>query len=151
MLGIGASAQSARPLRARVGVTAAAVVAAIALFAFMPPWLSSRLTNDAVSASAAQARDDLRWARQLDPLAVYPFVVESAQARTPGESIAALRRAVDLEPRSVANWYLLGLEELKAGRRKQAKRHLLIARSLYPRDSIIADALKRAQRRARGS
>jgi hypothetical protein len=147
MLGIGSAARSGRPLTARVGLPAAAAAAAIALFAFMPPWLSSRLTNDAVSASAAQARDDLRWARRLDPLAVYPFVVASAQARTPGESIAALRRAVDLEPRSVANWYLLGLEELKAGRRTQAKRHLLIARSLYPRDSIIADALKRTKGR----
>jgi O-antigen ligase len=149
MLGIGSSARSDRPIRARVGVPAAAVVAAIALFTFLPPWLSARFTDDALSASPARARDDLRWARRLDPLAVEPFVVQSALARTPSESIAALRRAVDLEPRSVANWYLLALEELKAGRRLQARRDLLIARSLYPRDPVIADALARTRMKSR--
>ena len=149
MLGIGSASRSSRPLGARVGWPAAAVVAAVALFAFVPPWLSARFTDDALSAPTAQARDDLRWARRLDPLAVDPFVVESELASTPSESIAALQRAVDLEPRSVANWYPLALEELRSGRRLQARRDLIVARKLDPRDPLIATALSRARERRR--
>ena len=51
MLGIGASSESRRPLRTRVGLAAAVVPAAVALFAFVPPWLSARFTNEALSAT----------------------------------------------------------------------------------------------------
>jgi hypothetical protein len=145
MLGIGASPRSARPLGLRLGLPAAVVVAAVALFAFAPPWLAYRFTTDSLSASPSRARDDLRWARRLDPLGVGPLIAQAELASTPAATIVALRSAVELEPRSVANWYLLGLEELKAGRRRDARRDLLAARALYPRDDVIAQALKRAR------
>ena len=45
----------------------------------------------------------------------------------------------------MTNWYLLGLVELEAGRRREARRDLLAARALYPRDEVIARALARAR------
>jgi hypothetical protein len=145
MLGIGASPRSARPLGVRLGLPAALVVVAVVLLAFLPPWLSNRFTVDSLSASPSRARRDLRWARRLDPLAVSPFIAEYQLASTRAGAIVALRRAVELEPRSVSNWYLLGLEELKANRRPQARRDLLVARKLDPRDALIAEALSRAR------
>ena len=149
MLGIGASSESGRPLRTRVGLAAAVVPAAVALFAFVPPWLSARFTDEALSATPSGARNDLRWARRLDPLAVGPYLAEAELAPTFAGKIPPLSRAVRLEPRSVTNWYLLGLVELKAGRRREARRDLLAARALYPRDEVIARALARARMSAR--
>jgi len=150
LLGIGASPRSSRPLGLRVALPAAAAVAVIALLALVPPWLAARFTNDALSATPAVARSDLRWARRLDPLAVDPYTVQSELATTPAASIAALRKAADLEPRSVAGWYELGLEELTAGRRLRARRDLLTAQRLYPRDPTIAEALARTERKVKG-
>jgi hypothetical protein len=149
LLGIGAAPRTNRPLGLRIGIPAAVAVGFITLFAFVPPWLSDRFTNDALSATPATARDDLRWARRLDPLAVDPFVVESELATTQAGSVAALRRAVDLEPRSVTNWYQLGLEELDAGRYSHARRDLRVARRLDPRDPLIAAALSQVREKFR--
>lgn len=145
MLGIGASSRSTRPLPARFAVPTAVVAAAVALVAFLPPWLSDRLTADAASASPSDARRDLRWARRLDPLAVGPLFMQAQLASTESAAIAAFRRAVELDPRSVTNWYLLGLEELRDGRRRDARRDLVAAQALYPRDAVIAQALARAR------
>jgi hypothetical protein len=146
LLGAGATAWSPRRLATRPALSGAAVVAAVALLALMPPWLSSRYTAEAAAASPAQARRDLRWARRLDPLAVEPLLAQAAVAPTKAEAIAALRRAVRLEPRAVSNWYLLGCEELRAGQLRAARRALRIAHRLDPRDPLILRVLERARR-----
>jgi Flp pilus assembly protein TadD len=114
------------------------VVALLAVVLFVPPWLSARLSADAVKTG-----DDSRLglARTLDPLSVDPYVAE-ATLSTPQEAIEPLREAVDKQPRSASLRYLLGTALVQAGRREEGRRELEEARRLSPRNQVVAEALE---------
>ena len=147
LLGIACSSDGERPLTGRVGLPAAGVAVAAALFAFAPPWLSSRFTDQALR-GASTPREELRWARRLDPLSVEPLVAESVLARSPAAAVRPLERAAEKEPRSSAVRYLLGTAYLRAGRRVAGRAELETARALNPRDPDVAAALRRLRRRS---
>jgi tetratricopeptide (TPR) repeat protein len=145
----GIAAAGNGPARLLHGVSAAAaglVVLLVALLAFAPPWLSSRLTTHALR-HPASASGTLRWAKRLDPLAVEPWLARASLARTPAGAVEALRRAVDREPGASNLRYLLGQAYLRAGDRVRARRSLELAHRLDPRDADIVKALRRARGR----
>src|SRR5207248_977697 len=113
---IGAGGERGPPLgrRARIGAAAAALIAALVLFA--PTWISARLTSWAKS-HPGSASTDLRWARRLDPLSLDPVLAEYSLASSPQARVKAARRAVDKEPDWVVPHYLLGLAYLADGRK----------------------------------
>lgn len=145
---LGAGAASRRPrsrLRTAVALPAALAATALALLAFVPPWLAARYTEQALRGSADAARD-LRWAERLDPLSTEPLVARWALAPTPAAGVPPLVRAVRKEPRSVDLRYLLGRQYLAAGRRADAARTLRLALRLDPLEPGIRRALRRASR-----
>jgi tetratricopeptide (TPR) repeat protein len=146
LLGTGAASAGARSLQLRESLPAGAVAIAVALFAFMPPWLSARLSTHALEGSSSAA-SDLRWARRLDPLSVEPYVIEAHIARSPAAAIPPLRKAAEKEPRAVEVRYELGLAYLRAGRLPEARRELRAALALEPGAPAIERALRRVPRR----
>jgi hypothetical protein len=145
LAGIGASVESRGFLPPRAALPAGVAALALALLAFAPPWLSARYVARAYEATGAQAvRDDLRWARRLDPLSVDPLVAEAELASPPAD-IPPLERAVAKEPRLEGLRYLLGAAYLRAGRKAEARRELRIALRLYPGDGLARQALGRAR------
>ena len=147
MLGAGAAwAGEGRPLRARVTLSLAGLAAAVALFAFAPPWLSARLSQHALEGSSSPA-SDLRWARRLDPLSVQPYLVEADVARTAAAAIPPLQKAARKQPRSVEVRFELALGYLRAKRTRAALRELHAALRLEPGAPAIDQALRRVQRR----
>jgi O-antigen ligase len=145
LLGAGAAGRAGalRPLFAWIG---AGVAVAAAVLAFAPPWLSARLSDEALESSSSRA-SDLRWARRLDPLSVQPYFVEAQTAPTPAAAIAPLRKAVDKQPRSAEARYELGLAYARAGRPADARAELRAALALSPRAVEIQDALRRVTQR----
>ena len=103
LLGIAASGGGwkRRPLSRRARWLAGPALVALAVLAFAPPWLSSRLTSRALQGSSPSPARDLQRARQLDPLSVAPMTAEAALAACAAEAIPPLERAAELEPRSV--------------------------------------------------
>lgn len=140
-----ATAGSDRRIAPRLALPLAIVVAATALIAFGPPWVSARFTASALRQSSGDAAQELRWARRLDPLSVAPLIAESELASSPAEAIPPLEDAVDREPRSVAPRYLLGRAYLDAGRPAEARRELREALRLSPRSDQVRLALRRAE------
>jgi O-antigen ligase/polysaccharide polymerase Wzy-like membrane protein len=138
LVGAGGSGGERRPLPRRAAVPAAAAVALVALVAFVPPWLSARLT----------ARGQLTWAKRLDPLSVKPYVAEAARAPAARAAAAALAKAVRKEPRVVELRYDLGLAYIRAREWRRARAALDAARRLDPREPRILDALKRLPKRS---
>jgi hypothetical protein len=124
LLGAGASGGERRPLAPRAAVPAAALAVVVAVVAFVPPWLSARLSD----------HRDFRWAKRLDPLSVDPYLDQG--------SVAALEEAVRKEPRVVEWRFDLGQAYLRAGRRRRARAAFLAARRLDPRDPRIQEALR---------
>ncbi|MFN2468843.1 MAG: O-antigen ligase family protein [Gaiellaceae bacterium] len=145
LIGIGASPDDAPLLRRRNVRPAAIASVVLALLVFAPPWVSAKLTSQALSEPPDAARD-LRWARRLDPISVEPFIARATLARTAAAKIPPLEEAVDQEPKSAALQYLLGTAYLDAGRREDALLALRIARRLDPRDPFIEEAFERARR-----
>jgi hypothetical protein len=147
LLGIGASGpgRGAAALASRGRWLVAPALIALAVLAFTPPYLASRLTTRALEGSSPDPAADLQRARSLDPLSVTPLTAEAALARSPQEEIGPLERAVELEPRSAGLQYLLGLAYLEAGRKEAARERLHIARRLYPQGDVIRQALRRAR------
>jgi hypothetical protein len=145
LVGIGASGDARPPLASGVSIASGVALVGLALAAFAPPWISSRLVERAYdSGSAAAASSDLRWARRLDPLAIEPLIAESALAPPPA-NIAPLRRAVAKQPRTSALHYLLGLAYLDLGRKTEARAELQLALALSPEDEAITKALDEAR------
>jgi O-antigen ligase len=128
------------PLGHRPAAITAAAVATLTLLLFVPPWVSARLSADAVSTGDGS---QLGLARTLDPLSVDPYVAEATLAPGPRERIEPLRKAVEKQPRSATLRYLLGTELVEAGRREEGLRELREARRLSPRDPGIRAALER--------
>ena len=137
LLGAGGAGGERRLLPGRTSAAAAAAVVVVALVAFVPPWLSARLTS----------RGDLAAAKSADPLSVDPYVTQAALAPTPAGAVAALRAAVRKEPRVVELRYDLALAYVRARRLRQARAELLRALQLDPREPRIQDALKNLPKR----
>lgn len=144
LIGIGLASAEGRSITGRAATIAAAGVTAFALLAFVPPWLSARITERALDGSAAP--EALAWARRLDPLAMEPLFAEAALADDPARAIAALERAVEKQPRSVAARYQLGLTYLRAGNVDAARPELLAAQRLFPGSEDIRRALAATDR-----
>jgi tetratricopeptide (TPR) repeat protein len=149
LLGSGAAAgpspRTERGTRSRGVLPVGLALAAAAVFVFAPPWLSSRYTVRAFEQRPADASDDLRWARRLDPLSVEPLVAEAELAASPNRAISPLQKAIEREPRSLGPRYLLGLAYLEAGRSREARRELRKAVMLAPRSEAARQALRRAE------
>jgi hypothetical protein len=145
LAGIGASAESRGLLRARAAIPAGVAVLALSLAGFAPPWLSARFVDRAYDAGTVlNARNELRWARRLDPLSTDPYVAEAELARSPAD-IPPLERAVDKEPRREDLRYLLGTAYLRAGRKADARAQLREALRLFSGDDLAKSALERAR------
>jgi O-antigen ligase/polysaccharide polymerase Wzy-like membrane protein len=137
LLGAGGAGGERRLLPGRASAAAAIVTVVVALIAFVPPWLSARLTD----------RGDFAAAKRFDPLSVDPYVAQAASARTSADAIAALRAAVRKQPRVVELRYDLALAYLRAHQRQRARAELLLARTLDPREPRIQEALKNLPKR----
>jgi hypothetical protein len=146
VIGIALAPERGRLLVGRRATSAAAAVTVFALVAFLPPWLSSRVTNSVLTGETEV--ESLRWARALDPLAVEPYLAEAALATGPGEAIPPLESAVEKEPRAVNHRLVLGRAYLAAGRAGDALEQLLVADALFPGDDDIRETLARARRAA---
>jgi Flp pilus assembly protein TadD len=109
----------------------------LSLVAFVPPWLSARLTD----------QGDLAAAKTFDPLSVDPYVAQAARSPTAVGAVAALRAAVRKEPRVVELRYSLALAYIRARRLQAARAELLRARRLDPGEPRIQDALKNLPKR----
>jgi len=140
LLGAGGSGGERRRLGRGVAVAAASVTAVVALVAFVPPWLSARLTSRAFTAE--QPAGDLRWAKRLDPLSVEPYLAEAALASSPRAATPPLAAAVRKEPRSVELRYDLALAYVRTREWRRARAELLAARRIDRREPRIAEALK---------
>jgi hypothetical protein len=144
LLGVAAAGGESRRLVSPAVVPAGLVLAAVVVFLFAPPWLSSRYTARALEQTSAEAAPELRWARRLDPLSIYPLVAEAELAPTPERAIPPLREAVEREPRSLGPRYLLGRAYLDVGRGAAARRELRKALKIAPRSYFVREALRRA-------
>ena len=129
LLGAGGAGGARPPLARRAAVPAAIGLVVLSLVAFVPPWLSARLTS----------RGQLDWAKRLDPLSVDPYVAQG--------TVGALEQAVRKEPRVVELRFDLGLAYERAHELRRARAELLEARRLDPREPRIADALKNLPKR----
>jgi hypothetical protein len=139
LLGIAASGDRPGRLRGRVRWPAMAGATVLALLALAPPWLSLRLADDAL---VDGDRRDLRWARRLDPLSTTPYLAEALLAPSPQQAIAPLLRAAEKEPRSVAVHIRLFHAYREAARPREARKHLLTAIELAPREKDIRRLLR---------
>lgn len=144
LVGTALASERGRPVMGRTAAVSAAAVTVFALVAFLPPWLSARITDAALAGTTSP--DSLRWATRLDPLTVEPYLAEAALADRPEEAIPPLEQAAEHEPRSAAVRLYLGRAYLDAGRTEEAERELLVARELFPGDEEIAEELARARR-----
>lgn len=133
LLALGGAGGDRPTLSRRLALPLAFVVAVIALAAFVPPWLSARLT----------VRGQTAWAKRLDPLSVDPYVADAARARNPQGAIEQLRKAVRKEPRVVERRFNLAVAYERAGDSKNARRTLLEAKRLDPLEPRIDEALDR--------
>jgi O-Antigen ligase len=137
LIGAGGSGGERQVLRPRVSLAAAVAIVVVALVAFVPPWLSARLTD----------HGDLHAAKRLDPLSVDPYIAQSARAATPKAALAGLREAVRKEPRVVELHFDLAIAYLRAHEPERARAELLVARRLDPREPRIRDALRNLPKR----
>jgi hypothetical protein len=145
LLGAGSAGVERPRIAPRPALATGLALAAVSLLVFAPPSLSSRYTARALGQSASDAKDELRWARRLDPLSIDPLIAEAQLASAPGGAVAPLREAVEREPRSVAPRYLLGVAYLNAGKPVEARRELREALRLAPRSYTVRQALERAR------
>ena len=155
LLGIACASARGRALRPQAARAGAAAGALVALLVLAPPWLSGRLSQRALDRPADAARN-LAWARRLDPVTVQPYIVE-ARLLYPDPATAApadwepaaqpLRRAVEKQPRAAETHYALGVVLLNAGRLEDARRHLLEAQRLAPRDRFVREAVEVLEQR----
>ena len=124
LLGAGGSGGERRPLASRAAIPAAVLAVVVAVVAFVPPWLSARLTD----------RRDFRWAKRLDPLSVDLYVAQG--------TIESLQEAVRKEPRVVELRFDLARAYLRARETRRAKAAFEAAHRLDPRNAEITKALK---------
>jgi O-antigen ligase/polysaccharide polymerase Wzy-like membrane protein/tetratricopeptide repeat protein len=133
LLGIGGAGGARELLPRRAATSASVIVAALALVAFVPPWLSARLS----------ARGQTAWAKRFDPLAIDPYTAAAARATTPRAAIPPLQEAVRKEPRVVELRFALARAYMRARDWDAARQTLLVAKRLDPREPRIDEALRR--------
>jgi O-Antigen ligase len=135
-----------------LGRLAALGLAAIAAVSYALPALAAREIERAAGRSHSDAAAALRGldrARRLNPLSDRADVVSGTLALQAGDRARAgrsFRRALTRAPR---NWYpeaMLGLLELREGRRGAALARLHRARDLNPLEPALAAAFSAAQR-----
>ena len=131
LLGSGGAGDERPLLPRRAGLVSAGRSWPSCVFLFVPPWLSARLT----------VRGDSSWAKRLDPLAVNPYLVAAARAPTPQAALEPLQAAVRKEPRVVELRFQLAKGYERAGRLAAARRELLAAKRLDPREPRLDEAL----------
>jgi hypothetical protein len=131
-----------QPVRGRAGTAGTLVAVVLAAAAFGLPWLSARFTQSALD-DPPHAAADLRWAKRLDPLTVDPYLAAATLAPGSEEAVAALRKAVSKQPKVSSLRYRLGLAELAAGRREEARAQLREAHRIDPHSAIVSNALAR--------
>ncbi len=144
LLSVGASsAAPSEPVAfaRKTSLLAAGGAVALAVIAFVPPWVASNYTRRAARTGAPS---DIAWAKRLDPLAIEPYIVEARWSESFRAALVPLRQAVELQPRSVAARYLYGIGLIKAGRPEAARAQLVEAERLSPRDPYVSAALKQA-------
>jgi hypothetical protein len=131
--------------------TAISVVAAAAVVTLVPPWLSAREVEAALSVlpdGSGSAYAHLARARAWNPLADQPDVLGSVIAADGGDVTrqrAFLLRAVSRNPH---NWYPyleLGVIDASRGHRAAGLTWLAQARALNPRDATLEFALERVR------
>jgi hypothetical protein len=137
LLGAGGAGGNRPPLTRRGALPAAIALVVLTLLAFVPPWLSARLTS----------RGQFHWAKRLDPLSVDPYIEQAGRAASPRSAAQALEEAVRKEPRVVELRYDLGLAFERAHELRRARAELLEARRLDPREPTILNALKNLPKR----
>jgi O-antigen ligase len=119
--------------RIAFGVGAALCAALVALL-----FLADLSIRQARATQASQARlDTARTAQTLNPFALAPLRLQAGALESLGrtdDARAALREAIELEPRNFVNYALLGDLELRAGRPAQAQRLYTMALRLNPGD-----------------
>jgi cytochrome c-type biogenesis protein CcmH/NrfG len=127
------SATVRRGPRIAFGVGAALCAALVALL-----FLADLSIRQARATQAPQARlDTARTAQTLNPFALAPLRLQAGALESLGrtdDARAALREAIELEPRNFVNYALLGDLELRAGRPAQAQRLYTMALRLNPQD-----------------
>jgi hypothetical protein len=137
LVAAGSAGGERRPFASRGAIPAAAVAVVLAVVAFLPPWLSARLSD----------RGQFRWAKRLDPLSVQPYVAQAASASSPQAAAATLVKAVRKEPRVVEVRFDLAQAYARARDLRRARAQLEIAHRLDPLDPRIADALEELPKR----
>jgi O-Antigen ligase len=144
------SAQAGGPRRWPVVV---AVIAAIVLgLSVIPPYLSDRYTESAVSdwrSDLDRAYDDLDAARSLNPLSIAPLMVEGAIADAAGEphrTIGAYTEATEERPENWASHYLLAKAYLPRSPHKAAEAARR-ANELNPLNSRVDTLLRELRQR----
>jgi O-antigen ligase len=145
LLGVAASTAPGgeRTLPRRTTLAVAGAVFALALIAFVPPWLAANYATRAARGGVG-LQSDITWSKRLDPLAIEPYVAEARWSGTLQGALAPLRQAVELQPRSVAARYLYGIDLLKVGKLGAAHAQLFRAWQLSPRDPYVNAALRLA-------
>jgi len=118
-------------LRRRAAAWPARTVATVALVllaaSWLAPYLAARAESAALAASgdgdSAAALSQARRSARLDPLAAAPLITEALvleQQGRNGEALAALQKAVRLQPDNYEVYYRQGVLLLRAFGRKQA-------------------------------
>jgi O-antigen ligase len=146
VLSVGAASAAPAEPRAvarRFSLVAAGAVLAVALIAFVPPWLGSRYTQRAARGGAG-VQGDITWAKRLDPLAIEPYIVQATWSPNLQAALVPLRQAVELQPRSVAARYLYGINLLKLHKLRAAHEQLFEAHRLSPKDPYVNAVLQLA-------
>lgn len=138
-------------------LAAGGLVAVVAALSFALPWMAARNVDAAASGWAAdpqQAYHRLDRAAGLNPLSDEPYLVAGAIANRLGDRARARSAFEDARRRTPDGWspYLqLGLLDALAGHRRDALRQLDHARTLNPRDDILALVERRVRRGKRVS
>ncbi len=138
-----AAPEEARSFTRRKTFVAAGAVLALALIAFVPPWLATNYAKRAARGGPG-LDGDITWAKRLDPLSIEPYVAQARWSGTLEGALAPLAKAVEIQPRSVAARYLYGIDLLKVGRLPEAHEQLFRAWQLSPRDPYVNAALRLA-------
>jgi O-antigen ligase/polysaccharide polymerase Wzy-like membrane protein len=142
----------ARPSGRRAVVLGAvlACVTVAALASFVPPWLSARYLEQAVTLPPAAALDRLDRARSLNPLTDQPDVLGGIIAGRSGDDRRARQLYLRALSRNRTNWFAeleLAILEGNHARWASATAHIRRANELNPRETLIDFVLRHIQRR----
>jgi hypothetical protein len=149
-----APSSSAMPARRRVAVASVAAVATLlAAIALALPYVAEREVARATASwreEPGPALARLERARDLNALSAQPDIAAGVIATELDRPALARRRLTAAVGREPENWFALfvrGLAASAMGDRAAARSDFLRARTLNPRDPLVAEALERVARR----